>query len=292
MKTSELFKRDRPVFSFEVYPPRNIEAAGASKRVCATMEVLSEVHPDFVSVTYRGSGASAPKATIGIAKIIKDRYQVEPVVHLPAAQLDKHAVDVFLDEAEAAGIENILALRGDIPKGGRYSDDFHYASDLAAYIKRRGDTFNVLGACYPEGHPESPNALSDIQALKTKVDAGTSELITQLFFDNDAFFKFQDRCRFAGINVPIEAGIMPIMSPKQAARMEEMAGVRLPEKLQRVLAKFDDKPEALRDAGIAYAIDQIVDLLSRGVDGIHLYTMDNPEVAARIIEATRNIIRA
>lgn len=291
MKTSELFKRDRPVFSFEVFPPRNFDRPNAEKRVCATMEVLREVNPDFVSVTYRGAGPDAPKATIGIAKLIRDRYQTEAVVHLPAARLTKADVDDFLVRAEDAGIQNILALRGDIPEGGRVSDDFHYASDLVAYIKSKGD-FNVSGACYPEGHPESPDALSDIRALKTKVDAGTSELISQLFFDNEAFFKFQDRCQFAGINVPIEAGIMPIMTAAQAQRMQDMAGVNLPAKLQGVLHRFADKPDALRDAGIAYAVDQIVDLLAHGVDGIHLYTMDNPEVAARIIEATKNIIRA
>lgn len=291
MKTSELFKRDRPVFSFEVFPPRDFDRPNAERRVCATMDVLAEVNPDFVSVTYRGTGADAPKATIGIAKIIRDRYQIEAVVHLPASHLTRHDVDVFLDEADNAGIQNILALRGDIPASGRVSDDFHYASDLAAYIKQRGD-FNVVGACYPEGHPESPNALSDIQALRTKVDAGTSELISQLFFDNDAFYKFQDRCQFAGIDVPIEAGIMPIMTAAQVERMQQMAGVNLPAKLQGVLNRFASKPDALRDAGIAYAVDQIVDLLAHGVDGIHLYTMDNPEVAARIIEATKNIIRA
>lgn len=291
MKTSEIFKRQRPVFSFEVFPPRDIAAAGAEKRVCATMEVLADVHPDFVSVTYRPGGDAPHKSTIGIAKLIKERYQVEPVVHLPAAQLTTATVDAFLEEAADAGIENILALRGDIPATGRVSDDFHYASDLVSYIKAHGD-FNVAGACYPEGHPESPDALHDIRALKTKVDAGTSELISQLFFDNAAFLKFTDRCRYAGIGVPIEAGIMPIMTAKQAQRMTEMAGVNLPPKLQGVLNHFADNPKALRDAGIAYAVDQIVDLLAHDVDGIHLYTMDNPEVAARIIEATRNIIRA
>lgn len=291
MKTSELFKQNRPIFSCEVFPPRDIDAPGAEEKVCATMDVLEEVEPDFVSVTYRPSSGNAQKSTLTIAKIIKDRYGVEPVVHLPAAQLNRALVDEFLKEAKADGIDNILALRGDIPATGRVSDDFHYASDLVAYIKAHGD-FNIMGACYPEGHPESPDALADIQALKTKVDAGTSELISQLFFDNNAFETFVDRCRFAGINVPIEAGIMPVMSAKQAQRMTEMSGVQLPEKLQNVIKRFGDNPAALRDAGIAYAVDQIVDLLAHNAQGIHLYTMDNPEVAAKIIQATRNIIRA
>ncbi|WP_155286821.1 methylenetetrahydrofolate reductase [NAD(P)H] [Lacticaseibacillus zhaodongensis] len=291
MKTSDFFRQDKPVFSFEVFPPRNIDNDGAEKRVCETMDVIQEVQPDFVSVTYRGGGSNPAKATIQIASMIKDRYHTESVVHLPAARLDRAAVDDFLARAKDAGIQNILALRGDIPEGGRYSDDFHYASDLVAYIKQHGD-FNILGACYPEGHPESPDALSDIRHLKTKVDAGTSELISQLFFDNEAFYKFVDRCRFAGIDVPIEAGIMPIMSTKQAERMRAMSGVELPAKLSNILDKFADKPDALRDAGIAYAIEQIVDLMAHGVDGIHLYTMDNPTVAGRIIEATRNIIRS
>ena len=186
-------------------------------------------------------------------------------------------------------LDRFLALRGDIPATGRVSNDFPFASDLVSYIHTRGN-FNVIGACYPEGHPESADSLADIQNLKRKVDAGTSELITQLFYDNQEFYHFQERCRFAGITVPIEAGIMPLMTAKQAAHM--MAGVTIPEKLQALINRFADKPEALRDAGIAYAIDQIVDLLAHGVNGIHLYTMDNPEVAARIIEATRNIVRA
>lgn len=291
MKTSQLFTRDQPVFSFEVFPPRDINAPDATKKVCATLKVLQRVKPDFVSVTFRNAGIEAKDSTIAVAKLIRNDYGIEPVVHLPAAQLSRADVDQLLTDLHAAGVENILALRGDIPEGGRKSNDFPHASDLVTYIKAHSD-FNVVGACYPEGHPESPDPLSDIQNLKKKVDAGTSELISQLFYDNNVFYHFQERCRFAGINVPIEAGIMPIMSAKQAERMTSMSGVELPERLQALLHRFADKPDALRDAGIAYAINQIVDLLAHGVDGIHLYTMDNPEVAARIIEATRNIVRA
>lgn len=289
MKTSQLFTRDQPVFSFEVFPPRDLTAPNATQKVCDTLEVLQRVQPDFVSVTFRNAGLAANDSTIAIAKLIRDKYGIEPVVHLPAAKLSRGDVDGLLNDLQNAGIQNILALRGDIPATGRTSNDFPFASDLVSYIHTRGD-FNVIGACYPEGHPESADPLADIQNLKRKVDAGTSELITQLFYDNREFYHFQERCRFAGITVPIEAGIMPLMTAKQAAHM--MDGVTIPEKLQALINRFADKPDALRDAGIAYAIDQIVDLLAHGVDGIHLYTMDNPEVAARIIEATRNIVRA
>ena len=195
-----------------------------------------------------------------------------------------------LDELKKAGIENILALRGDETPGRERAHVFEHASDLVAFIKRNAPEFNVIGACYPEGHTEAQTMAADIRNLKTKVDAGASELISQLFFDNATFYRFLERCEIAGISVPIEAGIMPVTNKKQIERMVSLCGATLPVKFQRAIAKYGDNAEAMRDIGIAYAIDQIADLLANGVDGIHVYTMNNPYIAKKITEAVKNLL--
>jgi methylenetetrahydrofolate reductase (NADPH) len=192
---------------------------------------------------------------------------------------------------ESAGIKNILALRGDINPDFEPKDDFKYASDLISFIKENGD-FNIIGACYPEGHIECPTIIEDIRNLKKKVDAGASQLITQLFFDNDYFYSFRERTAIAGINVPIEAGIMPVVNKKQIERIVSLCGVKLPRKFLSIMERYENHPDAMRDAGIAYAIDQIVDLIAQGVDGIHLYTMNNPYIAYRIHEAINSLLVA
>ena len=235
--------------------------------------------------------ATSLTGTLEVAKLIKDECDMEPVAHLPAAQLTREQVDAELRGFQDAGIDNILALRGDIPKSGRVSNDFPYACDLIEHIHQVGD-FNVVAACYPEKHPESPDVVSDIHHLKEKVDSGASQLISQLFFDNQVFYRFRERAQLAGINVPIEAGIMPVINEHQIERMATMAGVNLPPKFVAMMQHFSGNKEAMRDAGIAYAIDQIVDLLVHGVDGIHIYTMDNPTVVKRIAAATQTIRNA
>ncbi|MBR5429731.1 MAG: methylenetetrahydrofolate reductase, partial [Firmicutes bacterium] len=182
------------------------------------------------------------------------------------------------------GVENILALRGDQNPDWPSRTDFSHADELIAYLRRRTDS-GISAACYPEGHPESPDLVSDIRYLKQKVDAGAEHLISQLFFDNEDFFRFLERCRIAGINVPIEAGIMPVLNKRSIERMVSVCGASLPRKLTRILARYGDHPEALREAGLAYAIDQIADLVAGGVDGIHLYTMNNPEIARQIADS-------
>ena len=194
-----------------------------------------------------------------------------------------------LDKLRAAGIENILALRGDIPSGGAPAGDFRYASDLIEFIRAHGD-FNIIAACYPEGHIESPSIVEDIRNLKRKVDAGVDQLVTQLFFDNEYFYRLIERCRVSGIDVPVEAGIMPVVNKKQIERIVSLCGATLPRKFTTMMARYEDNPEALRDAGIAYAVDQIVDLVTNGVQGIHLYTMNRPYVAERISAAVKNIL--
>lgn len=198
-------------------------------------------------------------------------------------------LELMIEELKRLRIENILALRGDLPEGEYERGDFEHASDLISFIKERGD-FNIIAACYPEGHVDSKNKVEDIKNLKIKVDAGCDQLISQLFFDNNYFYAFKERCELAGIDVPIEAGIMPVTNKKQIENMTSLCGVELPEKFTKMMEKYEDNPLAMRDAGIAYAIDQIVDLITQGVDGIHLYTMNNPYIAKRIYEAIHNLI--
>lgn len=197
----------------------------------------------------------------------------------------------ILDGFKANGIENILALRGDISPDITPRGDFKHANELIEFIRENGD-FNIIAACYPEGHPESTNLIEDIRYTKQKVDSGASHLITQLFLDNSHFYAFRERAALAGISVPIEAGIMPVTNKAQIERMVKLCGASLPKKFERILEKYGDNPTAMRDAGIAYAIDQIVDLISEGVDGIHLYTMNKPYVAQKICEAVARLLAA
>ena len=231
------------------------------------------------------------QTTHEIASIIQNQYHIPAMAHLTCVAAGRAEVDQLLAQLKADGVENVLALRGDVNPDIPPKTDFAHASDLVAYIRAHGD-FGVSAACYPEGHLESPDLVSDIRHLKEKVDAGAQHLVSQLFFDNEDFFRFLERARIAGINVPIEAGIMPVLSQNSIQRMVSMCGASMPRKLTRILARYGDHPEALREAGIAYAIDQISDLIAGGVDGIHLYTMNNPDVAQQIagsISAIRRV---
>lgn len=281
MKISQLFCQSRQVLSFEIFPPKR---DGSIESVYSTIEELSDLKPAFISVTYGANGSGAKGTTLQIAEAIKNRYGLETMAHLTCLNHDEEEIDEILKSLQACGVENILALRGDRNPEAEPKNVFTHASDLVAYVKSRGD-FHVSGACYPETHTEAADAVEDILNLKKKVDAGAEHLISQLFFDNLAFYSFRERCRIAGINVPIEAGIMPVTNANQIQRMVTLCGASLPAKFARILQRYGDNPEALLDAGIAYAVDQIVDLLSNGVDGIHLYTMNRPEVARRIVTA-------
>lgn len=286
MKTCDLFKK-KTVLSFEVFPPKRTDTVDT---VYSTVAALKELTPDFISVTYgAGGGRATCDATLSIASAIKYEYGIESVAHLPCIGLTKEEATNQLERFKAAGIENILALRGDIPESGAPSGDFAHASDLISFIRERYD-FNLIAACYPEGHNESESVLADIHNLKIKTDAGATQLISQLFFDNDYFYRFLERCRLANIDVPIEAGIMPVANKKQIERMVTLCGVTLPKKFVATMTRYEDNPEALRDAAIAYAVDQIVDLIAQGVDGIHLYTMNNPYIARRIHEAVYRLL--
>lgn len=287
MKISELFKDGKTVFSFEIFPPKK---DGSIDTVYKTLDGLVDLKPDFISVTY-GAGGSLPGcSTREIVSIIKEKYRTESIAHLTCVNSTKADIDRVIVEFKESGIENVLALRGDINPNIPPKEDFHYASELIAYMKERSD-LSFSGGCYPEGHPEAANLDEDIANLKKKVDAGASHLVSQLFFDNSFFYNFLEKARKAGINVPVEAGIMPCVNAKQIQRMVSMCGASLPHKFTRLIARYENNPDAMRDAGIAYAVDQIVDLAANGVDGIHLYTMNNPYIARKISESVSGILR-
>ena len=285
MKIRDLFYQ-KTVFSFEVFPPKKTSSIDT---VYKTLEELEGLTPDFISVTFSAGGSGNSALALDIASKIREGNQVEPMIHLPCINYSKAEIAEVLSELDRRGIENILALRGDINPEIPPKNEFRYASDLVSFIKERGD-YDIAGACYPEGHIEAEDMITDIHNLKKKVEAGADHLISQLFFDNAAFYQFQEKAKIAGITVPIEAGIMPVINKSQIERMVSMCGASLPAKFVKVMQKYENNPEALRDAGIAYAINQIVDLIANGVDGIHLYTMNNAYVAKRITEAVSSLL--
>ncbi len=286
MRIPELFKEGKTVFSFEIFPPKKTSSIDT---IYNTLDELSDLKPAFISVTYGAGGNTADSKTCQIASVIQDKYNITSAAHLTCVNCTKGDIDVILGQLKEKGIQNILALRGDINPDIPPKHDFKYASELVTYIKEHGD-FSVSGACYPEGHMETESIIDDIKHLKIKVDAGADHLMSQLFFDNSHFYDFLEKARIAGIDVPIEAGIMPVINKNQIERMVSMCGASLPVKFTKMMQKYEHNPEALRDAGIAYAIDQIVDLISNGVDGIHLYTMNNPYVARRISESISSLL--
>lgn len=286
MKISEIHKQKKNVLSFEIFPPKKDEEL---KNIDETLGILSELKPDFISVTFGAGGSSNNNRTIELAKKIRDEYKIEPVVHLTCLCYDKKEIDEFSKVLTSEGIHNVLALRGDRNPNVQEKDDFKHASELITYLKDKGD-FCVAGACYPECHPESLNRVDEIRNLKKKVDAGAEVLLSQLFFENEYFYRFVDDCRIGGIDVPVTPGIMPVINAAQIKRMVTLCGASLPPKFERIINKYADNKQALFDAGMSYALSQIIDLLANDVDGIHLYTMNNPVVARRICEGIRNII--
>lgn len=284
MKVKDLFKQKR-VFSFEVFPPKNTSSVDVIYR---TLDQLGDLSPDFISVTFSAGGSGNSGFALDIASKVKS-MGVVPVLHLPCINYTREQIDETISNAKAIGIEHILALRGDINPDIPPAKDFSHASDLIAYLRINSD-FDIAAACYPEGHPDSDSLDEDIDNLKIKVDAGADHLITQLFFDNEYFYNFREKAAARGVNVPVEAGIMPVVNKKQIERMVTTCGASLPHKFVKVMQKYENNPEALRDAGIAYAINQIVDLAAEDVDGIHLYTMNNAYVARKISEAVSEII--
>lgn len=288
MKIRDLITQDKATLSFEVFPPKkdtdfaDVEAAALG---------IAAFKPDYMSVTY-GAGGSTKGHTIQLAREIQEKYDVPTIAHLTCVCASKEGIKTALADMKNAGIENILALRGDIPKNydGQVFAEFSHASELVELIKETGD-FCVGGACYPEVHPDSANKHEDIIGLKKKVDAGCDYLTTQMFFDNNIFFNFMYRIREAGISVPIIPGIMPITRRVQVKNAVKLSGCNVPERFKSIVDAFGDTEAAVRQAGIAYATDQIIDLMANGVKHIHVYSMNKPEVAAGIQKNLSEILK-
>lgn len=289
---NEKLLQKKTIFSFEIFPPKKTMPIDT---IFNTLDELKDLNPDFISVTFGAGGKENSENSIAIAKRIKEVCNVESVIHMPCLNMTKNDAQYCLEQFQAAGIENILALRGDKVEGKEPANEFLHADELISFIKdfdskrTDGKNFAIFGACYPELHPQSKSVFDDIDYLKQKVDAGASHLLSQLFFDNEQFYRFLERCQIKGINVPIEAGIMPATNKKSIERMVSMTNAVLPKKFTDMMDRYADNPDAIRDAGIAYAIDQIVDLVTHGVQGIHLYTMNNPLVARKIYKATKSL---
>ena len=273
-----------PSLSFEVFPPN---PAVGNEKIIAALKDMQGLAPHFISVTASNNKFNIKETTVLLADYIQNDLEIPTIAHLPAIYLTKDKVAETIADLDKVGVQKILALRGDIIPGVAPQKDFRYATDLIEFIKEQAPNFDIIGACYPEGHPDSPNQISDIQNLKKKVDAGCSSLVTQLFFDNERFYDFQDKCTLAGIDVPIHAGIMPILNRNQALRLlKTCENIHLPRKFKAILDKYENDPESLRAAGLAYAVDQIVDLVTQDVAGVHLYTMNNADTAQYIHQAT------
>ena len=282
MKLTELFNKGGRTLSFEVFPPKSDTAFESVRR--ATEEIAA-LCPSFMSVTY-GAGGGTSRYTLEVARNIELKYGVPTLAHLTCVSSTRETVRQRLSDMERMGIQNVMALRGDIPreweKTGPATPDYKYAIDLIGEIRSGGHDFAVGAACYPEVHPESVSREDDIRHLKEKVDRGVDFLTTQMFFDNRLFYDFLDRASAVGIGVPVVAGIMPITDARQIKRAIELSGCYIPRRYQELLERYGDDPVSMRDAGMEYATEQIADLFFRGVKNVHVYSMNKPEVAAKI----------
>lgn len=285
MKITDLFAKKKPTVSFEVFPPNEIYSLD---EVFSVIDELALLKPDFISVTYGAGGASRGR-TVEIASKIKNKNKIEALAHLTCIGAKKSEIQNILNELKKHNIENILALRGDLPKDNTAvkKGDFSHASDLVKYLKEN-ENFSVGGAFYPEGHQDT-NDLLDLFNLKLKVDSGTDFLISQIFFDNEQFYQFRDKLKKLNINIPVIAGIMPVTNAKQIRKITSLCGCTIPEKLKKILDRYEDNPKALKEAGTAYATEQIIDLMTSDIDGIHIYTMNKTETAKKIMNSIQNI---
>lgn len=278
MKIIDVITGDRPSLSFEVFPPKTSDNFESVKQATEEIALLS---PSYMSVTY-GAGGGTSEYTVSIAENIQKKFAVPVLAHLSCVSSTKAEIHSQLDKLREKGIENILSLRGDIPENmSKEHLDYHYASELTKEIKEYGG-FCIGAACYPESHPESATSFDDIHFLKEKVDSGAEFLTTQMFFDNDILYNFMYRIREAGIKVPVVAGIMPVTNPKSIKRICRISGAALPQRFCRIVDKYADNAEAMKQAGIAYATQQIVDLYANGINAVHVYSMNKPDVALAI----------
>ncbi len=283
MKLTE--KLQSTTLSFEVFPPKTSDGYDS---VIAAAGKIADMKPDFMSVTCGAAGGNRD-LTVSVAKNILDNHSVTPLAHLTCVNATKDSIKAQLDELKGAGIENILALRGDLPEGYT-AKDYSHANQLMEDIKAYGG-FSIGGACYPEGHPESLNQAEDIMYLKSKIEAGCEFLTTQMFFDNNIFYNFIYNLREAGITVPVIAGIMPVTNAKQIKRIGSLSGTYLPRRFKAIVDKFGDNDKAMAQAGIAYATEQIIDLIASGVKNVHVYSMNKPYIAQQIKDNLSEIVR-
>ena len=288
MKISAILKSGSPSVSFEVFPPKKDMPLARTEEVVA--QIAAE-RPAFMSVTYGAAGGSTGANTCAIARHVQENCGVPALAHLTCIAASRDMIAREIESFRAAGIENVLCLRGDCPPGMEFpgDPDFRHAADLVRALAGAG--FCLGGACYPEGHPECAHLTDDIAHLKAKVDAGLDFLTTQMFFDNNVYFRYLARLRNAGITVPVVAGIMPVTNGRQIARICQLSGTMLPPRFRAIVDRFGDDPVAMLDAGVAYATEQMIDLFANGAENVHVYTMNKPEIAARIMANLRGILQ-
>lgn len=286
MRITDILNDGRVELSFEVFPPKKWENIEATEKAVSEMAKLS---PSFISVTY-GAGGTTSGFTTRIADHIRNRCGVTALSHMTCVGTDREKALSLLNELKSCGVENVLALRGDIPESGEYKKDFKYACDLAAFIKSNSDLC-VGGACYPEGHPEAPSIARDIDALKIKEESGVDFFTTQMFFDNNIFYCFLNKLYQRGIKTPVITGVMPIVNASQLKRIVSMSGAIVPTRFLAIVERFGEDPASMRQAGVLYACEQIVDLIANGVQNVHIYTMNKPDVAAAIVNSLSEIVK-
>ena len=287
MKISEIVESKRYSVSFEVFPPKTEDTRESVEKAA---RAIADLKPVFMSVTY-GAGGGTSDYTVAIADDLQNNLGVPMMAHLTCITSSRDRIQDQLTKLKSKGIENILALRGDIPEGFELKEQsYHHAIELVRDIKSFDPDFCIAGACYPDTHPDAPNQKEDIRHLKEKVDAGMDFLITQMFFDNPVFYSYMYQLREAGVNVPVHPGIMPIVNAKQMKRTLKLSGTTLPERFRRILDAFGETPDAMRQAGIAYATDQIIDLFANGFRTVHVYSMNNPGVAKAILDNLSDIL--
>lgn len=289
MKIIDILKDDKPHISCEIFPPKQWAQLDDAKK---TVERITNLNPDYVSVTYGASGGTS-EYTVELANQVQNVNGVPALAHLTCASSTHETVEKVVKQLKEHGIENILALRGDIPENPDFvlPNQYHHASELITQIKQLGD-FCIAGACYPEGHPESDTIDKDLEGLKCKVESGCNFMITQMFFDNNILYNFLYKALKKGIDIPVVAGIMPVTNAGQIKRIMTLSGTLIPPRFKMIIDKFGENPAAMKQAGVAYATEQIIDLLANGVNNIHIYTMNKPDIAGAIFGNLSEIRRS
>ena len=288
MYIRKIFAQKRCVFSVEFFPPKQQLKWEPLQQ---TLQQVQAVHPDFISVTCSAGGSgTGGVSTCQVASYLKNQLSIEPLAHLTCVGADRAGIEDSLDQLFAAGVRNLMILRGDRNPNVQQFTDFHHASDLAAFVRGHYGTFGLSGACYPEKHPESPSLRADVEMLKIKQECGATHLCTQMFFDNLHFYRYMTLIRKEGIDLPVSAGVMPIVRKSQIDRTLALSNASLPQDFQALLDKWQDNPDGLYQAGIDYAIGQLRDLIEAGTDGVHLYAMNNADVVIRIYEGIRDLL--